>query len=105
MVPDLQTDTKGITWSKEATPGKALPIDQFYLAHADKDTAATINAALEKGKDLLLTPGIYHLESASRSAGRARWCWVWATHLAAGQRNSRHGICRCRRRESRRPLL
>ena len=64
MVPDLQSDTKGTSWSKEATPGKALAIDEFHVARADKDTAATINAALEKGKNLLLTPGIYQLDSA-----------------------------------------
>jgi hypothetical protein len=65
MVPELQPEgSQGITWSAGPTPGKAIPIDQFYLAHSDKDTAASINAALAEGKNLLLTPGIYHLEDS-----------------------------------------
>ncbi len=62
MVPKLKTDgTQGITWSGGATPGMSLPIDRFYLAHPEKDNAASINTALKQGKDLLLTPGIYQL--------------------------------------------
>ena len=65
MVPNLETNgTRGITWSNGTTPGTPLPIDQFYLAHPEKDTAASINAALKQGKNLLLTPGIYHLENS-----------------------------------------
>ena len=66
-VPALQKDTVGITWAGGATPGKSIPIDQFYLARADKgrtDTAATINAALAAGKNVILCPGIYHLEDS-----------------------------------------
>jgi hypothetical protein len=67
MVPDLHgRGTRGTTWGKGKTSGKALPIDQFFIAHADKDSAASINAALEAGKNLLLTPGIYHLRSSIR---------------------------------------
>jgi hypothetical protein len=62
MVPNLETNgTQGITWSKGTTPGTRLPIDQFYLAHPETDDATSINAALKQGKNLLLTPGIYHL--------------------------------------------
>src|SRR5208337_797268 len=50
------------------SPGRPLPIDQFYLAHPEKDNAASINAALSQGKNLLFTPGIYHLESSIRVA-------------------------------------
>ena len=66
MVPELSTKSVGTTWGKGAggpSAGKAIPIDQFYIAH-DKDTAATMNAALAAGKNLLLTPGTYHLEDA-----------------------------------------
>ena len=67
MVPDLKTDgASGTTWSGGPTPGTALPIEQFHIARADKDTAASLNAALSQGKHLLLTPGIYHLDSAIR---------------------------------------
>lgn len=67
MVPDLETNgARGITWSNGTTPGTPLPIDRFYLAHPETDNAASINTALEQGKNLLLTPGIYHLESSIR---------------------------------------
>lgn len=69
MVPALSRNaTQGITWSRGATPGTALPIEQFYLARPEKDNAASLNAALNEGKNLLFTPGIYHLENAIRVA-------------------------------------
>ena len=65
MVPNLAAKgTQGITWSGNSSSGKPLPLDRFYLAHPGTDTAATINAALKSGKNLLLTPGIYHLENS-----------------------------------------
>jgi len=64
-VPNLATSgSQGISWSNRSVSARALPLDQFYLAHAETDTAATINSALKSGKNLLLTPGVYHLESA-----------------------------------------
>jgi hypothetical protein len=63
-VPSLTTDSSGITWHGASTPGKNLPIAQFYIAHPTRDNAATINAQLAKGKNLLLTPGMYDLTEA-----------------------------------------
>ena len=60
-VPELRHDSAGITWHGGVTPGRSIPLRQFYIARADRDTAATINAQLAKGKNLLLTPGIYEL--------------------------------------------
>ena len=60
-VPALTTNSTGITWHDGSTPGRSIPLTRFYIAHADKDTATTINAQLNKGKNLLLTPGIYDL--------------------------------------------
>jgi hypothetical protein len=65
-VPSLVRDSTGITWRKGSTPGKSIPLAQFYVAHAGVDTAATMNAQLEAGKNLLLTPGIYELAEAIR---------------------------------------
>ena len=42
-VPSLTIDSAGITWHAGATPGKSIPIGQFYIARPS-DTAATINA-------------------------------------------------------------
>jgi hypothetical protein len=64
MVPDLRKDTSGVSWEKTPTPGKTIPISQFYIARADKDTAATINTALKAGQHLLLTPGLYSLSES-----------------------------------------
>jgi len=66
MAPSLKTDARGITWSKGTTPGTPISIEQFYLAHPEKDNAASMNAALGQGKNLLFTPGIYHLENSLR---------------------------------------
>ncbi len=64
-VPNLATDgTQGMSWFNHSVSVGKLPLDQFYLAHAETDTAASINSALKRGKNLLLTPGVYHLENA-----------------------------------------
>lgn len=65
-VPALRTDSSGITWRGGATPGKSIPLDEFYIARADRDSAATLNGQLARGKHLLLTPGIYRLTEAIR---------------------------------------
>jgi hypothetical protein len=63
-VPSLRTNSVGTTWHGGSTPGRSIPISHFYIAHANTDTVATINAQLAKGKDLLFTPGIYELTDA-----------------------------------------
>lgn len=65
-VPELRTDSKGITWHGGATPGRSIPLSRLYVARPGVDTAASINARLAKGKDLLFTPGIYELDDAIR---------------------------------------
>lgn len=65
-VPELRKDSTGVTWHGGATPGNSIPLSRFYIARAGIDTAATMNAQLEKGKDLLLTPGIYDLTEPIR---------------------------------------
>lgn len=63
FLPDLRPDnSSGISWSEGAARGHTVPIEQFYIAHPDRDTAASLNAALAMGKHLLLTPGNYHLD-------------------------------------------
>lgn len=66
-VPALRKESSATDWAAGQTPGKVISINDFYIARADKgrtDTAATINAALAAGKNLLLCPGIYHLEDS-----------------------------------------
>ncbi|HEY1685975.1 MAG TPA: coagulation factor 5/8 type domain-containing protein [Tepidisphaeraceae bacterium] len=63
MVPAVQKDSRGITWANSQSSGTPVPLAAFYIAHPDKDTADTINAALRADKNLLFTPGIYPLDS------------------------------------------
>ncbi len=60
-VPTLARERAGYSWRNGPTPGQNIPLNRFYIAHPDVDTAATINAALARGKNLLLTPGTYDL--------------------------------------------
>jgi hypothetical protein len=63
FVPSVQTNTSGTTWANGSTPGSSLPISAFFIAQPS-DSAATINSALQSGKDLILTPGIYNLSQS-----------------------------------------
>ena len=65
-VPYIATNSAGITWHGGTTPGHNVPLDKFYIAHPETDTAATINAQLDAGRHLLLTPGIYDLTEPLR---------------------------------------
>jgi hypothetical protein len=65
-LPALQTSSQGITWHGGSTPGRSIPLSTFYIAHPGNDTAATMNAQLAKGKNILLTPGIYDLAEPIR---------------------------------------
>ncbi|WP_328444157.1 RICIN domain-containing protein [Amycolatopsis sp. NBC_00438] len=63
FVPGVKTNAAGTSWANGAAPGTSLPIDQFYIAKPGA-TAADMNAALAAGKNLLVTPGVYHLNQA-----------------------------------------
>ena len=65
-VPALRANSSGITWRAGSTPGKSIPLSEFYVARPDLDTAATINAQLARGKNLLFTPGVYELTDTIR---------------------------------------
>ncbi|MFJ4923865.1 RICIN domain-containing protein [Streptomyces sp. NPDC088725] len=63
FVPALRANSSGTTWSGGAPAGTSIPLDQFYIAKPGA-TAADMNAALAQGKNLLVTPGVYHLGQA-----------------------------------------
>ncbi len=63
MVPKLNANTSGPSWTTGMPPGSPVSIDNFYIAKPATDTATTLNAALAQGKHLLLTPGDYKLDS------------------------------------------
>jgi hypothetical protein len=60
-VPAARTDTSGTTWATGPTPGRTLPISDFFVATPD-DSVQRINNALARGKHLLLTPGVYDID-------------------------------------------
>jgi hypothetical protein len=57
-VPSAQTDSSGITWASGLTPGRTIPLGDFFVANPS-DSVQTINNQLARGKHLLLTPGVY----------------------------------------------
>ncbi|WP_261801620.1 coagulation factor 5/8 type domain-containing protein [Streptomyces sp. ISID311] len=61
FVPDVAADTQGTTWSGGAPKGTSLPLSDFFIAKPGM-TASQINGALNQGKHLLFTPGVYHLD-------------------------------------------
>ncbi|KIF78472.1 coagulation factor 5/8 type domain-containing protein [Streptomyces sp. 150FB] len=60
FVPALRANSSGTTWAGGAPAGTSIPLDQFYIAKPGA-TAADMNAALAQGKNLLITPGVYHV--------------------------------------------
>ena len=61
-----RANSVGITWHGGSTPGTSIPLSRFYIARPGVDTAASMNAQLARGKNLLLTPGIYDLTEPIR---------------------------------------
>ena len=61
FVPALRRNSAGTSWSGGAPAGESLPIGDFFIAKPGA-TAADMNAALADGKNLLVTPGVYHLD-------------------------------------------
>jgi hypothetical protein len=62
FVPSAQTSSAGTTWASGHTPGTSIPLSQFFVA-TPSDSVAAINAALSSGLNLLLTPGVYNVDS------------------------------------------
>ncbi|WP_328535761.1 coagulation factor 5/8 type domain-containing protein [Streptomyces sp. NBC_00344] len=61
FVPARRTDSSGTSWSGGAPAGTSLPIADFFIVKPGA-TAAQLNSALADGKNLLVTPGVYHLD-------------------------------------------
>ena len=58
-VPSAQTDSSGISWAAAGVmPGRTIPLGDFFVAKPS-DSVKTINNQLARGRDLLLTPGVY----------------------------------------------
>ena len=68
FVPAIRRGSKGVSWGEGKAnggmgEGKILDLaSDFYVAKEKKDSAKSINAALAAGKNILFTPGIYHVD-------------------------------------------
>ncbi|MFF4037408.1 adenylyl cyclase [Streptomyces sp. NPDC001816] len=65
FVPALRRNSSGTSWADGPVAGHSIPLTEFHVARPG-DSAASINAALARGKHLLLTPGIYALSAPLR---------------------------------------
>ncbi|WP_261720053.1 RICIN domain-containing protein [Streptomyces sp. FZ201] len=61
FVPSVRTNSTGTSWAGGTPAGSSLSLDSFHIVKPGA-TAADINAALAAGKNLLVTPGVYHLD-------------------------------------------
>jgi hypothetical protein len=64
-VPAVQHDSAGPTWVAGQTPGRSIPIGQFFIAKPT-DSVARINLALSRGKNVIFTPGVYDIDRTIR---------------------------------------
>ncbi|MDI1462135.1 discoidin domain-containing protein [Catellatospora sp. KI3] len=58
--PGVRTNAQGTSWYNKTPVGTSISLADFYVVRPGA-TAATINNALAAGKNLLFTPGVYHL--------------------------------------------
>ncbi|PWN44522.1 hypothetical protein IE81DRAFT_339966 [Ceraceosorus guamensis] len=71
VVPQLKLSSVGPSWVESQDAGcdsppadVVLDLSSFYIASPLKDTASTINAALDSGKSIVFSPGVYPLDQA-----------------------------------------
>ena len=61
FVPDAGTNTRGTSWATGQTPGHSISMAHFFLA-SPADSVQAINSQLARGKNLILTPGVYNVD-------------------------------------------
>lgn len=59
-VPSFSTATSGVSWLTGVTPGRSIPISDFFVAEPSS-TVSDMNSALKSGKHLLFSPGQYNV--------------------------------------------
>jgi hypothetical protein len=62
FVPAVQHDSVGPNFLSGTEAGSPVPITQFFVANPSTQEAL-IQAALDRGQDLVLTPGVYELDT------------------------------------------
>lgn len=61
FVPSVRSNSSGVSWANGAPSGTSLSLDTFHIVKPGA-SASSINAALAAGRNLLVTPGVYHLD-------------------------------------------
>lgn len=59
-VPSARKNTSGVSWADGMTPGRTIPLADFFIARPG-DSVQTINNQLARGRHLFLTPGLYDI--------------------------------------------
>jgi hypothetical protein len=61
FVPAVQHDSSGPSWAGGSEAGTSLPLSRFFVA-SPSTSASAMTAAMARGQDLILTPGVYDLD-------------------------------------------
>lgn len=65
FVPAVRRNSAGPSWASGTEAGHAVPIGKFFIA-APSTPVPVINAALARGQNLILTPGVYNVRQPIR---------------------------------------
>lgn len=60
----VKKNSAGPGWTKGEKAESTIRLNKIYIVNPEKDNSTTINAALDKGKNLLFTPGRYFLDES-----------------------------------------
>ncbi len=60
-VPRARRNSSGTTWENGLTPGRSIPLSDFFIAKPS-DSVHTINNQLARGKNLIFSPGVYSID-------------------------------------------
>jgi hypothetical protein len=63
FVPAVQRGTAGPAWAGGSEPGRSIPLRRFFVA-TPSTPAVAMTAAVARGLNLILTPGVYDLNRA-----------------------------------------
>jgi hypothetical protein len=65
FVPARRTNSHGTTWEAGEPRGVSFLLSTFEIIRPDStvNSTAVMNAALARGKHLLITPGVYHMDA------------------------------------------
>lgn len=63
FVPAVRQNSSGTSWENGATAGRSIPLSDFYIA-TPGDSVQAINAQLARGRNLILTPGVYDVDQS-----------------------------------------